>query len=375
MRLTYFLAVALLFVGCCNSSTQSLNLMKAEDFRTTVEGKTTDLYTLTNGTLTMQVTSFGARVVSLWAPDREGNMADIVLGYQNIDRYINNTGERFLGSVVGRVANRIGAGKFTLEGTEYTTPKNNNGQTLHGGDKGLDMVVWDVVSVAESAIVLHYIAPDGQDGFPGNLDITMTYTLTPENEFRVDYSARTDKTTVVNLSHHSFFNLKGEAGGTITDHILQIDADSITPTDENLIPTGEIRPVAGTAYDFRTAHAIGEMINSSDEQLAAGRGYDMNWVLSRADDGEVVRVLTLYEPQSGRAMDVLTDQIALQFYSGNFFDGSYTGKYGKHLSFRESVVFESQRYPDAPNHENFPSVVLRPDEEYRHTCIYRLYTK
>ena len=192
MRLTYFLAAALLFVGCCNSSTQSLNLMKAEDFRTTVEGKTTDLYTLTNGTLTMQVTSFGARVVSLWAPDREGNMADIVLGYQNIDRYINNSGERFLGSVVGRVANRIGAGKFTLEGTEYTTPKNNNGQTLHGGDKGLDMVVWDVVSVAESAIVLHYIAPDGQDGFPGNLDITMTYTLTPENEFRVDYSAKTD---------------------------------------------------------------------------------------------------------------------------------------------------------------------------------------
>lgn len=349
--------------------------MKAEDFRATVDGKTTELYTLTNGTLTMQVTTFGARVVSLWAPDREGNMADIVLGYQSVDRYINNRGERFLGSVVGRVANRIGAGEFTLEGVKYTTPKNNNGQTLHGGDKGLDMVVWDVVSQSENAIVLHYIAPDGQDGFPGNLDITMTYTLTPENEFKVDYLATTDKSTVVNLSHHSFFNLKGEAGGTITDHILQIDADSITPTDSNLIPTGEIRPVEGTAYDFRTPHAIGDMIDSDDEQLAAGRGYDMNWVLNREDNGEVVRVLSLYEPQSGRAMDLLTDQIALQFYSGNFFDGSYTGKYGKPLAFRESVVFESQRYPDAPNHDNFPSVVLRPEEQYRHTCIYRFYTK
>lgn len=375
MRITTILATLLLITSCCCNQKQSLELMKAEDFRATVDGKTTELYTLTNGTLTMQVTTFGARVVSLWVPDREGNMADIVLGYQSVDRYINNRGERFLGSVVGRVANRIGAGEFTLEGVKYTTPKNNNGQTLHGGDKGLDMVVWDVVSQSENAIVLHYIAPDGQDGFPGNLDITMTYTLTPENEFRVDYSAKTDKSTVVNLSHHSFFNLKGEAGGTITDHILQIDADSITPTDSNLIPTGEIRPVEGTAYDFRTPHAIGDMIDSDDEQLAAGRGYDMNWVLNREDNGEVVRVLSLYEPQSGRAMDLLTDQIALQFYSGNFFDGSYTGKYGKPLAFRESVVFESQRYPDAPNHDNFPSVVLRPEEQYRHTCIYRFYTK
>lgn len=375
MRITTIFATLLLMTSCCCNQKQSLELMKAEDFRATVDGKTTELYTLTNGTLTMQVTTFGARVVSLWAPDREGNMADIVLGYQSVDRYINNRGERFLGSVVGRVANRIGAGEFTLEGVKYTTPKNNNGQTLHGGDKGLDMVVWDVVWQSENAIVLHYIAPDGQDGFPGNLDITMTYTLTPENEFKVDYLATTDKSTVVNLSHHSFFNLKGEAGGTITDHILQIDADSITPTDSNLIPTGEIRPVEGTAYDFRTPHAIGDMIDSDDEQLAAGRGYDMNWVLNREDNGEVVRVLSLYEPQSGRAMDLLTDQIALQFYSGNFFDGSYTGKYGKPLAFRESVVFESQRYPDAPNHDNFPSVVLRPEEQYRHTCIYRFYTK
>ena len=375
MRLTYFLAAALLFVGCCEKTNQSLQLMKAEDFHATVDGKTTELYTLTNGTLTMQVTTFGARVVSLWAPDREGRMADIVLGYPTVEQYINNPGERFLGSVVGRVANRIGGGKFTLEGVEYTTPQNNNGQTLHGGDKGLDMVVWDVVSVTDNALTLHYIAPDGQDGFPGNLDITMSYTLTPENEFRVEYSATTDKTTVVNLSHHSFFNLKGEGGGTITDNILQIDADHITPTDSLLIPTGEVRAVAGTAYDFTTPHAIGDMIDSDDEQLAAGRGYDMNWVLNRADNGKVVKVLSLYEPTTGRAMDVSTDQIALQFYSGNFFDGTTTGKYGKPLAFRESVVFETQRYPDAPNQSHFPSVVLHPGEQYGHVCVYRFYTK
>lgn len=371
MRLTYLLAATMLFVGCCGTANQDLNLMKAEDFRTTVDGKATDLYTIKNGDLTMQVTNFGARVVSLWMPDREGKMADIVLGYQNIDRYINNGGERFLGSVVGRVANRIGNGKFTLDGVEYTTPQNNNGQTLHGGLKGVDMVVWDVVEATENSLHLTYTAPDGQDGFPGNLTINMTYTLTENNEFKVTYSATTDKTTPVNLSHHSFFNLKGEAGGTITDNILQIDADHITPTDANLIPTGELLSVEGTPFDFRTPHAIGDMIDADNEQLKNGRGYDMNWVLNRPNNGEVVKVMSIYDPQSGRGFEVYTDQIALQFYSGNFFDGSYNGKYGKPLSFRESVVFETQKYPDAVNHTHFPSVILQPGEEYAHTCIYK----
>lgn len=371
MRLTYLLAATMLFVGCCGTANQDLNLMKAEDFRTTVDGKATDLYTIKNGDLTMQVTNFGARVVSLWMPDREGKMADIVLGYQNIDHYINNGGERFLGSVVGRVANRIGNGKFTLDGVEYTTPQNNNGQTLHGGLKGVDMVVWDVVEATENSLHLTYTVPDGQDGFPGNLTINMTYTLTENNEFKVTYSATTDKTTPVNLSHHSFFNLKGEAGGTITDNILQIDADHITPTDANLIPTGELLPVEGTPFDFRTPHAIGDMIDADNEQLKNGRGYDMNWVLNRPNNGEVVKVMSIYDPQSGRGFEVYTDQIALQFYSGNFFDGSYNGKYGKPLSFRESVVFETQKYPDAVNHSNFPSVILQPGEEYVHTCIYK----
>ena len=375
MRSITLFAALMMFVGCCGNKTSEITLMDASAFRTTVDGKQTELYTLTNGSLTMQVTNFGARVVTLWAPDRNGHMADIVLGYQNIDRYINNSGERFLGSVVGRVANRIGAGTFTLDGLQYHTPLNNNGQTLHGGLKGVDMVVWDVVSVTDNAIVFNYIAADGQDGFPGNLNITMTYTLTENNEFKVEYSATTDSKTVVNLSHHSFFNLKGEAGGTITDHILQIDADYITPTDSYLIPTGELMAVESTPFDFREAHAIGDYIDADNEQLINGRGYDMNWVLSREDNGEVVRVMTIYEPASGRAMDVLTDQIALQFYSGNFFDGSYDGKYGKPLAFRESVVFETQRYPDAPNHSNFPSIELTPEQCYKHTCIYRFYTK
>jgi len=375
MKLRLILAVALLaLVGCCNEKS-AMELLLAENFQSEVDGKATDLYTLSNGNITMQVTNFGARVVSLWTPDKEGRMADIVLGYENIDRYVNNTGERFLGAVVGRVANRIGAGKFTLNGVEYTTPQNNNGQTLHGGEKGIDMVVWDVVEVKPESIVLHYLAADGEDSFPGNLDITMTYTLTENDEFRVDYKATTDAATVVNLSHHSFFNLKGEAGGTITDHILTINADYITPVDANLIPTGELMPVEGTPFDFRQPTAIGDRIEADNEQLRNGKGYDLNWALAREDNGEIMTVATLYEPQSGRAMDVMTDQVGLQFYSGNFFDGTYNGKYGEPLRFRESVALETQKFPDAPNQPSFPSVVLNPEEEYSQVCIYKFYTK
>ena len=356
--------------GCCGE-----HLIKAENFQQEVDGKQVDLYTLHNGDLTMQVTNFGGRVVSLWAPDRDGKKADIVLGYETLDRYVNNTGERFLGAPVGRVANRIGYGKFTLEGKEYNTPLNNNGHTLHGGLKGIDMLVWDVMEVKPESITLHLVVPDGLDGFPGNLDITMKYALTAENEFVVTYSATTDAPTVCNLSHHSFFNLKGEAGGTILDHVLTMKADRITPTDAALIPTGEILSVEGTPFDFRQPTAIGDRIEVENEQLINGKGYDMNWVLEREDNGQVETVATLYDPTSGRCMDVATDQVAIQFYSGNFFDGTYNGKYGKPLAFRESVALETQKYPDAPNHDNFPSVVLNPGEEYTQTCIYKFYTK
>lgn len=377
-RIVMAMAALAMMVGCGGGekpADNGLNLMKEENFKCEIDGKPVSLYTLTNGTLTMQVTNFGGRVVSLWVPDRDGKMADIVLGYENIDRYVHNTGERFLGAAVGRVANRINEGRFTLNGKEYSGPQNSNGQMLHGGDKGIDMIVWDVVDVMPSSIVLRCTLPDGQDGFPGNLTITMTYTLTPDNEFKVLYLAETDAPTLVNLSHHSFFNLKGEGGGTVLDNVLTIKGDYITPTDERLIPTGELRAVEGTPYDFREPHVIGERIDADNDQLKFGNGYDMNWVLSREDNGQVETVATLYDPATGRCMDVATDQIGLQFYSGNFFDGTYNGKYGEPLRFRESIALETQKFPDAPNHENFPSIVLNPGETYSQTCIYKFYTK
>ena len=359
--------------SCCTKT--EVAILPAEDFTKNIDGKQVSLYTLKNGDLTMQVTNFGARVVTLWSPDKDGNMEDIVLGYNNIDNYVNNPGERFLGAVVGPYANRIAGGTYTIGEETYNFPQNNNGQTLHGGLKGLDMVVWDVDSVTENAIVLSYLRPDGQDGMPGNLKIVMTYTLTPDNEFKVDYLAQTDKATHVNISHHSFFNLKGEGNGTINDHVLFINASKTTPVDEVLIPTGEIADVTGTPFDFRQPKAIGQDVNVENEQLKNGAGYDHNWVLDRAADSGLELAASVYEPASGRYMEVWTDQPAIQFYGGNFFDGTTTGKYGKALSYRESIALETQKYPDTPNHSNFPSTLLNPGETYTHVCVYRFSAK
>ncbi|GAP71558.1 aldose 1-epimerase [Candidatus Symbiothrix dinenymphae] len=358
------------------SQKQELQLFNAADFDTTVDGEKVSLYTLSSGTgITMQVTNYGARVVALWVPDKNGKAADVVLGYENIDRYINNTGERFLGAVVGTYANRIAKGQFSIDGTSYQLPLNNNGQTLHGGLKGIDRVVWKVENVTANELLLSYTSPDGQDGFPGALAIKMCYALTPENEFKVTYEAVTDKPTVVNLSHHSFFNLKGEGNGTILDHVLAINASRTTPVDNLLIPTGEIDSVEGTPFDFRTPTAIGERIEDENIQLKNGSGYDHNWVIDRRTEKEVEFAASLYEPESGRFMEVFTDQPAIQFYCGNFFDGTSTGKYGKPLNFRESVALETQKYPDSPNHANFPSTRLNPGEVYTQTCIYKFSVK
>ena len=358
-------------LAACGVQKTELPLLPEEAFQTTVDGKPVALYTLHAGDITMQVTNYGARVVSLWTPDREGRYEDIVLGYENIGRYIDNTGERFLGAVVGPYANRIAKGRFTLDGTEYTLPLNNNGQTLHGGLLGVDRVVWDVVSASDDKLVLHYLHPDGQDGFPGNLDIEMTYSLTPDNEFRIDYKATTDKPTVVNMSNHPFFNLKGEGNGTVLDNELTLRASRTTPVDSLLIPTGETADVTGTPFDFREPHAIGERIGADDPQLRNARGYDHNWIADRTTDGDVEFVARLREPTTGRTLEVWSDQPAIQFYCGNFFDGSSVGKTGKPLRYRESVALETQKYPDSPNHPAFPSTTLRPGETYTHTCIYR----
>jgi aldose 1-epimerase len=370
------LALVCHLFACSNKQQESLPLLKTADFEKTVAGGKIALYTLESGNgITMQVTNYGARVVSLWTPDKNGKQEDIVLGYENIERYINNDGERFLGAVVGPYANRIAKGQFTIDETTYQLPLNNNGQTLHGGLNGLDRVVWTVENETSNELLLSYISPDGEDGFPGTLSVRMKYTLTPENEFKITYEAVTDKPTVVNLSHHSFFNLKGEGNGTILDHVLCINASQTTPVDSVLIPSGEIASVEGTPFDFRTPTVIGERINEENQQLKNGLGYDHNWIIDRQTDKDVEFVASLYEPASGRFMEVFSDQPALQFYSGNFFEGINTGKYGKSLNFRESVALETQKYPDSPNHPNFPSTRLNPGEVYTQTCIYKFSAK
>lgn len=375
MKITNIICTAAVAALCACTGQQKqsdIQLLDKSAFETTVEGKPVSLYTLDSGNgLTIQVTNFGLRVVSIWAPDKNGKYADVAIGYENIDRYINNQGERFLGCVVGRYANRIANGKFEIDGTEYQLPINNNGQTLHGGLTGIDMVAWDVDKVSTNSIAFSLLSPDGSDGFPGNLKINVEYTLSPENEFIIKYKATTDKPTVVNLSNHAFFNLKGEAAGTITDHILTINASATTPVNEVLIPTGEIAPVNGTPFDFRRATVIGQRIDQDNEQLKNGLGYDHNWAIDKKTEGEVELAVTLYEPQSGRVMEVFTDQPGVQFYSGNFFDGKTNGKYGKPIAYREALALETQKFPDSPNHPNFPSTRLNPGETYTQTCIYK----
>ena len=366
-----FALVALLLASCGNK--KQVQLIDAANFNKEVDGKQVSLYTLHNADLTMQVTNYGGRVVALWAPDRKGNFEDVTLGYDHIDKYLNNTGERYLGAVVGRCANRIAGGTIVLDGVAYQLPKNDGENTLHGGELGTDRVVWDVVNATDSTIVMHVVLPDGQDGFPGNLDITMTYSLTDDNAFRIDYEATTDKTTLCNLSHHSFFNLQGE-GHSVLDQELEIAGGWILPVNEELIPVGGFRSVKNTPFDFTQRHAIGERIGDADVQLTYGHGYDHNWIVTSNLSGELVHCATLFDPASGRKMEVLSDQMGLQFYSGNFFDGKAQGKWGAHL-YRGAVALETQKFPDAIHQENFSDkAVLNPDETYKHTCVYKFTT-
>lgn len=360
----------------CSENKNKPTLLEEKAFFSEVDGKKVGLYTLEskNG-LVLQVTNLGLRVVSLWVPDKNGKFADVTIGYENIDRYINNSGERFLGPVVGRYANRIAKGQFSLDGKTYQLPINNNGQTLHGGLKGLDMVVWNVDSLSKNTIYFSYLSPSGEEGFPGNLKIKVRYSLTGDNEFRINYQATTDTPTVVNLSNHTFFNLKGEANGTIKDHLLTIYGSYTTPVDSVLIPTGEIAPVVNTPFDFRKQKAIGEHINQNNQQLKNGLGYDHNWVLDRKGTDSIQLAAEIFEPGSGRLMQIFTDQPGLQFYSGNFFDGKTKGKYGKAIRYREAVALETQKFPDSPNHPNFPSTRLNPGQVYTQTCIYKFSVK
>jgi len=340
------------------------------------DGRSVRLYTLRNaGGMTLRASDYGAIVVSLTAPDRNGDLADVVLGYDRLADYLKAT--PYFGAVVGRYGNRIAAGKFALDGRTYTLETNNapGGVPchLHGGRIGFDKVRWDAEGIVKEGAVglkMRYLSRDGEEGYPGNLDVTMHYWLTDAGEFRVDYEATTDQATPVNLTHHSYFNLAGHDSGTILKHELMIAADHVTPVDKGLIPTGALLPAQGTPFDFSGPTPIGKRISDEHEQLAFGLGYDHNFVLSRWD-GKLRLAASVYEPGSGRLMEVLTTEPGVQFYCGNFLDGSNVGKGGHAYQHRTGFCLETQHFPDSPNQPNFPSTILRPGEVYRHTTVYR----
>ena len=331
-------------------------------------------YTLTNKNgMIVKITSYGATITSIVVPDRNGNMADVTLGYDSVEGYINAIDRPYFGSVVGRYGNRIAKGRFSIDGTEYELATNDGENHLHGGNMGFDKVVWDA-EVVENGVKLTYLAKDVEEGYPGNLKLSVTYTLTDHNEIVMHYEATTDKTTVVNVTNHAYFNLAGEGADTINDHVLQINASKFTPVDEGLITTGELRDVAGTPFDFREPKVIGKHLEADDEQLKFGLGYDHNWVLDREGDG-METAATLYEPKSGRVLEVITEEPCIQFYGGNFLDGRLVGKSGRAYQHRSGLCLETQHAPDSPNKPDWPSVVLRPGETYDTTTIYKFSTR
>jgi aldose 1-epimerase len=362
------LLVFLLFA--CAPEKKQPQLIPATSFEKVVDGKNVNLYTLKNSTgMVVQITNFGGKVVNLWTPDKNGNYGDIVLGFNTIDEYLA-TSEKYFGSLIGRYGNRIAGGHFTIGDSTYTLARNNGENALHGGIKGYNNVVWDAVQTDDQTLVLTYLSPDGEEGYPGNLNVKVQYQLTNDNELKIEYWATTDKATPVNLTHHSFFNLKGAGQGTVNDHVLQINADYYTPVDAGLIPTGELAPVEGTPMDFRTPTAIGARIDADFEQLKFGNGYDHNWVLNPATEGLTVAAKVV-EPVTGRTMEVLTNEPGLQFYGGNFLNGTVTGKEGVPYVFRGALCLETQHYPDSPNKPEFPSTILEPGSEYYSICIYK----
>ncbi len=336
------------------------------------DGTPITLYTLRNSKgAEATICNYGGVVTTLKMPDRNGNYSDVVLGFDNLNDYLK--GDPFFGALIGRYGNRIAKGHFVLDGTEYTLPINNAPNSLHGGDKGFDKVVWQATphpSSSAPSLELTYVSKDGEEGYPGNLSVKAVYTLTRDNGLKLEFTATTDKDTVVNLTHHSYFNLAGQ--GNVLNHVVMINADKFTPVDSTLIPTGELKPVDGTPFDFRTPTAIGARIGQNDEQLKFGNGYDHNWVLNNYTGVGGVRLAArVYEPTSGRVLEVFSDQPGLQFYSGNFLDGTLKGKGGWVYQFRNAFCMEPQHFPDSPNKPSFPSTELKPGQVYHSTIEYR----
>lgn len=372
MKNTVVLFLLVFLLGCTNKE-KSPVLLSSQNFDAELDGKKVELFTLKNSNgLVTEITNYGGKVVSLWTPDKNGDFEDVVLGFETIDEYFT-TSEIYFGSLIGRYGNRIGGGVFSINDTTYTLAQNNNGNALHGGIKGFNNVVWDANQINDQTLELNYLSKDMEEGYPGNLDVKVVYRLTDDNELKIEYWATTDKATPVNLTHHSFFNLKGAGNGDINGHIIQINADAYTPVDDGLIPTGEIAPVEGTPMDFREPTPISARVDDNFEQLKFGNGYDHNWVLNQADN-DLTFAAKVVEPTTGRTMEVYTNEPGIQFYGGNFLDGSVTGKGGKIYPFRSALCLETQHFPDSPNKPNFPSTILKPGEEYYSICVYKFGT-
>lgn len=373
MKLQRKLFAVLLLLSCVAfASAQSVT---KESYGKTAAGENVDLYTLRNSKgVEAKITNYGGILVSLIVPDRNGKFDDVVLGFNDLDSYLTKN-DPYMGALIGRYGNRIAKGRFTLDGVEYKLAVNNGENHLHGGLKGFDKVVWtgrEMKTPAGPAVVLTYLSKDGEEGYPGNLNVRVVYTLTNNNEVKIDYSATSDKDTVTNLTEHSYFNLAGEGNGDILNHLVTINANRYVPTDAGSIPTGKLESVAGTPFDFLKATAIGARINQDNEQLKFGNGYDHTWVIN----GRGMRLAaTAYEATSGRVMQVWTTEPGMQFYTGNFLNGTLTGKSGKVYARRTGFCFETQHYPDSPNQPSFPTTTLKKGATYKSTTIYRFSSK
>ena len=386
--ISYFLFFTILIsvVGCNNSSKKQsiqkstisdkrfFHMLEEEKFDTIINGKQVHLFTLKNRNGVEAVfTNYGQRLIALYTTDRNNNFEDIVLGFSSIKAY-TTAKEKYFGATIGRYGNRINKGKFVLNDTEYQLATNNGENHLHGGDQGFESVVWNTTHKSDTEIEFSRTSPDMEEGYPGNLTVTTNYKLTEDNKLVISYRATTDKTTVINLTHHSFFNLNGHGNGTINNHKLQIHADYFTPVNEGLIPLGTIESVENTPFDFRVPKAIGQDIHSEDPQLVFGKGYDHNFVIHQTKDVQIQKVAYVVAPMSGRTLTVYSNEPGLQFYGGNFLDGTDVGKQNKTYNYRGAFCLETQHFPDSPNHSHFPSTVLQPNEVYTSICIYEFGT-
>jgi aldose 1-epimerase len=363
--------IAIVFISC-NQSTKNKEMVKKDVFGTH-NGKEVYLLTLTNkaGNV-IRLTNYGAKINWIEVPDKNGKKDNITFGYDTFEETLK--GDMSFGSVVGRFANRIANGRFSIDGVVYNTPLNNGPNTLHGGPAGWHSVVWNTEVLKDSkfpAVRFTYVSPDMEEGFPGTVNAAVTYTWTDNNEIVMDYTCTTDKKTIVNVTNHAYFNLHGAGNGDILDHVLTLKASAFTPVDSVMIPTGEIRPVAGTPFDFNAPHTIGERIGDNYDQLILGKGYDHNYILDNKDEVDV----TVYEPVSGRMLEVITDQPGMQLYTGNFLDGKQIGHGGKQFNFRTGMCLESGHYPDSPNHPDFPTTLLNPGDTVKTTTVYRFSVK